>query len=558
MKKKKLVQGRLVVIVGPSSSESARIFSDISSRLQKSGRKSLIVHDAASRSGRNLSDRNLLQRGPMASALYRASMLAHHVEELILPALQNGRIVVCERYCFSDMARARVHGLNHSWIRHVMDFAPTPDLVLWIPGPPPTGDPTRFKVRMATALEALAQELGMQTPPDGLAADGLRAWVADQVEALARGMSPAPVIEGAGLFDRDPNGDPASVRQSCLNPVRGAHFFFRTCNAAMLERFEQLKDLESFPRVFLHGNPHIDNYAHTHRGGAMVDFDRSRVGPYLWDLVRLMVSIAIRDKNGARATLRPPVQERLREGYLRGFRNPELEFAQVQKLRQQPVDQKDLTMRSYIRRNLGWARKLKEGAIPTDHPVMREVFQQYLESRGETSLLERYVLAEAGIAHGSMGQRRYLIALEPRRKNSIEDHILIDIKETIQLVDTAHFTNPFSHDGRRMIHASNLYAPGWSEGEGFAMVEGRQFYGRFVPPFSLKLKSGLDLNEQLDFAWAVGTQLGRGHRLSLQGIDPEAMLERFSGDYETIVRLADQLLQEVLQAYKRYGRGAKD
>lgn len=46
-----------------------------------------------------------------------------------------------------------------------------------------------------------------------------------------------------------------------MHEKRGAHFYFRNRPLPMRERFAGLMDMASAPRVFLHGSPHIDNYA---------------------------------------------------------------------------------------------------------------------------------------------------------------------------------------------------------------------------------------------------------------------------------------------------------
>jgi hypothetical protein len=86
----------------------------------------------------------------------------------------------------------------------------------------------------------------------------------------------------------------------------------------MRNRLSELIDLSKAPRVFLHGNPHINNFARFPGGSAMIDFDRTCIGPYLWDLVRLMVSTAFKqageDEIGG-TFLRLGVLQRLKSGY---------------------------------------------------------------------------------------------------------------------------------------------------------------------------------------------------------------------------------------------------
>ncbi len=62
-----------------------------------------------------------------------------HVRELLEPALQSGKIVLCDRYVFSTLAYQGAAGLDQDEILRQNSFAPTPDLVLLFKAPPETG-----------------------------------------------------------------------------------------------------------------------------------------------------------------------------------------------------------------------------------------------------------------------------------------------------------------------------------------------------------------------------------------------------------------------------------
>jgi dTMP kinase len=62
-----------------------------------------------------------------------------HVETLLLPALQEGKVVLCDRYYLSTMAYQGAAGLDPAEILKKNDFAPTPDLALLFYAPITTG-----------------------------------------------------------------------------------------------------------------------------------------------------------------------------------------------------------------------------------------------------------------------------------------------------------------------------------------------------------------------------------------------------------------------------------
>lgn len=77
-----------------------------------------------------------------------------HVKEKILPALSEGKIVVMDRYYYSNIAYQSARGIEAEKIREMNEkFAPQPDLVIILDLPPetamrriePRGKPTAFE-----------------------------------------------------------------------------------------------------------------------------------------------------------------------------------------------------------------------------------------------------------------------------------------------------------------------------------------------------------------------------------------------------------------------------
>lgn len=65
-------------------------------------------------------------------ALLYAADLAERIEQLVLPALQAGLVVIADRYCWTPMARAEVRAVDPEWLDGVFAFVPAPDAVLFL------------------------------------------------------------------------------------------------------------------------------------------------------------------------------------------------------------------------------------------------------------------------------------------------------------------------------------------------------------------------------------------------------------------------------------------
>lgn len=337
---------------------------------------------------------------------------------------------------------------------------------------------------------------------------------------------------------------------------RGAFFYFRSMSMRMQARFSELMPSADMPKVFLHGNPHIENFVVTDKGAAMSDFDRSRIGPYAWDIVRFLSSVALKNKNKKlnNRFISDIVLEYFIEGYLRGFYVPDLPFKQVSSMLYIMPKMWNKTTNEYIKNKGKWVQRMRENPIPTDNEMLTQVLAGYLQSRNEESMMEQYFVEEAGQAMGSFGNRRFIVVLAPKEGQSADlDRILLDLKTVYQDADNEHYYNPYPHHGQRMIHASELYAPNIEQRLGFATYQGTEFWGRQIPSFSIKLRENMDTVHQLDLAFSVGSQIGRAHRKSLLNPEDVPVLDaHLRANYSRFIAVADQMNDELLKAHKQY------
>jgi hypothetical protein len=196
---------------------------------------------------------------------------------------------------------------------------------------------------------------------------------------------------------------------------------------------------------------------------------------------------------------------------------------------------------------------MREHPIPRDDAEAMTLLRGYLESRGDSGLLADFHVEEAGRGYGSMGNGRVLLVLAPNEPRLGQDRILIEIKPAFEDPATEWYHNPFPHHGRSMIEASRLYAPDWEERTGYTTYQGRQYWGRQIHTQNVKLKKMLGPDDEKDLAYAVGTQLGRAHQLSLQGGASSAELEApLKRNYAAILKAGETMKDEIAAAHARY------
>ncbi|MGB9740392.1 MAG: dTMP kinase [Candidatus Bathyarchaeia archaeon] len=68
----------------------------------------------------------------VVEALLFAADRFEHLEKEVVPALENGKIVVSDRYIFSSLAYQGAAGLDFNWIEKVNVYAIAPDLALFL------------------------------------------------------------------------------------------------------------------------------------------------------------------------------------------------------------------------------------------------------------------------------------------------------------------------------------------------------------------------------------------------------------------------------------------
>ena len=353
------------------------------------------------------------------------------------------------------------------------------------------------------------------------------------------------------IFELDEN-QKKRLQDAILEGKKPEVLLFRILGPQLQERFAELLDLSQVPRLLLHGNPHLDNYARTYNGAGLLDFDRSRVGPSLWDVSRALSSITFWS---AGDDLRPHTElvDCFFSSYIRAIEDRLVYWEVPDFLRKVKPKKFQLSPKKYLNSGKKWVKKFKDNLVDPDLEFYNGLFQAYLQTLPRGSLVHWRIKEVAEVA-GSMGKKHYVYWLKPNLKT--REAILLDIKETYSEKDNEYFSNPFKQEGERMVTASRLYSPGLEEGIGYCHYQKKDYWVRQIPTFSVKVPVGIIHDEAMQLAQEIGIQLGRGHRVIdevyNQGQAKQDLIDTLNNNRMALIDACEHLNQEVIFSYDHY------
>jgi dTMP kinase len=102
--------------------------------------------------------------GPEEFCLLHAADFQHRLETEILPALQQGRVVLADRYFFTSLARDASRGLDLKWLLNVYQPIHWPDVVVYFSVSPETSARRVAGDRTPHFYEAGQDVTGLEDP----------------------------------------------------------------------------------------------------------------------------------------------------------------------------------------------------------------------------------------------------------------------------------------------------------------------------------------------------------------------------------------------------------
>jgi dTMP kinase len=126
--------GKLIAVEGADGSGRSTQIARLVESLETSGhatvqvglKRSTLVSEELERA----QDGNILSRTTLS--LFYATDFADQLENIILPALKAGFIVLADRYIYTLMARDMVRGMDEGWLENLYGVALEPDAVFYL------------------------------------------------------------------------------------------------------------------------------------------------------------------------------------------------------------------------------------------------------------------------------------------------------------------------------------------------------------------------------------------------------------------------------------------
>ncbi len=129
-----LLAGKLIVVEGADGSGRSTQIARLVQWLEGCGHATVQVglkrSTLVSEELEQAQEGNILSRTTLS--LFYATDFADQLENIILPALKAGFIVLADRYIYTLMARDMVRGMDESWLKNLYGIALEPDAVFYL------------------------------------------------------------------------------------------------------------------------------------------------------------------------------------------------------------------------------------------------------------------------------------------------------------------------------------------------------------------------------------------------------------------------------------------
>jgi uncharacterized protein (DUF2252 family) len=348
-------------------------------------------------------------------------------------------------------------------------------------------------------------------------------------------------------------------RQADLVPLRmgrmaASPFAFLRGSACVMAADLSNTPVSGIP-VVMDGDAHLSNFGMYGTPQREVifdlnDFDESVIGPWEWDLKRLVASINIAGRqNGLNRSERAAAVQRCVLGYrfnanrLQSMGVLEVWYLHAYPGRDNPIAKPDPKSRAVFAKTLAKALRtdnrtllpkvaekgdngdwrfrndppvLTQVSAATKEKVIRALNQYALTlSRERRLMLNRYHVADVAyrvVGVGSVGTRAYLVLLFG---NGDDDPLFLQVKESVMPAHAPYLavmSDEYRHNGRRVVLGQRALQASSDPMLGYTSIDKRDYYVRQMKNLKASIPVEWLTGAAFNFyAWGCGAILARAH-----------------------------------------------
>jgi hypothetical protein len=387
---------------------------------------------------------------------------------------------------------------------------------------------------------------------------------ATETSDLRAGAAPGDGPEAPPLF-MPPSDFDFTGRERLLSRIRATpHGYFRFINVAFSQevcrRFET--KLPHAPRVNLHGDAHLEQYAVTDMGRGLTDFDDSSIGPFVLDLMRLGVSLRLASRSRGWLDRSDELFRELLRGYRAALADPELEA---------PEPSLVTTIRRSFKSSradyFSWIETIMDPIPPEEQAQLESAMAPYIEAmlaQDPEQGPDYFDIVQAGylrLGIGSAMDKKYLLRIRGETDQP-DDDVMLELKEvrdlsSIECIAASTRLDPF----RILLGQARIsYRP--FRLLGYVRVGETSFWVHaWVDNYRELGVESFETPEQLaEVVFDVGVQLGRGQ--------PKKIADPFGWQFrrelgQALDLVEPRLIQEIhaleeatVEAWKRFSAEA--
>ncbi len=351
--------------------------------------------------------------------------------------------------------------------------------------------------------------------------------LAPVASASSASSQPGPEPDGPTLMivptDFDFSKNPDAIARIASSPHHFYRFINQRFSALVCHRFAER--IKTMPRVALHGDAHVEQYAATDLGRGLTDLDDTATGPPIVDLLRMGTSlvVSVHEKAVDHDAFKGRESDVLQELY-RGYRQG---IAEPAKIPEPSAFDKRLQKKFSKQRKafLDLSEKnILPFASPEDQKEAEELHDTYEKEMLRINMygpknkafpagtFKVKKIGPINLGIGSALDRRFLMRLEGRTSAS-DDDLIVEIKREREPADPVCLTALRDYQPRRYLVGEALeryFDP--------IVVPGKPYWAGewYLNYKDVKIDKSIESIDDLkSIAFESGFVLGRGHVTSL-------------------------------------------